>query len=169
MEDLMRDFYPGRSDTEDLLQRTDATNRLLGASTPLSLREYVDARLGLIGFGLCVYRFGIGWHLFGFALLFGPVSMLLSFWRDRAERQKAEERLRLVPFSSVSELRSIRKKVLGFSKKRYPASARIRRVRGRLMTMALWLQTIVIWSFISPLVLLFQTLPEKHAHTRVCQ
>ena len=290
IEELMRDFYPGHSDTDELLHRTDATNRLLGTSVPVFLREYVDARLGpasaptngdaaelesgsnridrrarnhlanairryadeaitafafdeeineirsattdgtvqfvvhslwyhyddckdhlagltkqewdyfqrlilllesdaelehvrqrrwsvrqviagmgLIGFGLCVYRFGIGWHLFGFALLFGPLSMLLSFWRDRADKRQAEERLRLAPFSSVSELRSIRRAVPAFSKRRYPAGAEIRRVHSRLMTMAVWFQTAVFRSFVSPLVLLFQTMPEKSAYTRICQ
>ena len=37
------------------------------------------------------------------------------------------------------------------------------------MTMAVWLHTAVLWSFISPLILLFQTLPEKEMQTRIRQ
>jgi hypothetical protein len=133
-----------------------------------SVRQVV-AGIGLIGFGLCVCRFGIGWHLFGFALLFGPVSILLSYWRNRSDRRQAEELLRLAPFSSISELRAIRRAVTGFSKKKYPAGARTRRVHSRLMTAAVWLQTAVLWSFISPLILLLQSLPEKEVHTRIRQ
>ena len=107
--------------------------------------------------------------MFGFAVLFGPLSILLSYWRSRSERRDAEERLRLAPYSSISELRAIRKAVTGFSKKKYPAGAKTRRVHSRLMTMAAWLQTAVLWSFISPLVLLFQTLPEKEVHTHIHQ
>ncbi len=120
LEELMREFYPGRSDADDLLRKADLTSTVADAPTQLSLREYV-------------------------------------------------ERLRLAPFSSISELRAIRKAVPGFSKKRYRARAEARRVHGRLMTVAIWLQTAVLWSFISPLILLFQTLPEKDVDTRICQ
>lgn len=133
-----------------------------------SVRQCV-AGIGLLGFGLCVFRFGIGWHMFGFALPLGPVSILLSYWRSRSERRQAEQRLRLAPFSSISELRAVRTAVPGFSKTQYPDGAHIRKVRSRLVTMAIWLQTVVLWSFVSPLILLFQTLPEKEMHTRIYQ
>ena len=133
-----------------------------------SVRQLV-AGVGLLGFGLCVFRYGIGWHLFGFALLFGPISILLSYWRNRSERQQAMERFRLEPFSSISELRAIRRTVPNFSKRRYPAGAEAKKIHSRLMTMMAWLQTIVLWSFVSPLILLFQSLPEKEVHTRIRQ
>lgn len=133
-----------------------------------SMRQLV-ATIGLTGFGLCVFRFGVGWHLFGFALLFGPVSILLSYWRNRSERRQDDERLRLAPFSSISELRAIRKTVSGFSKRKYPAGAEIRTVHSRLMTLAVCLQTAVLWSFLSPLILLFQSLPEREIRTRLRQ
>lgn len=133
-----------------------------------SVRQIV-AGIGLIAFGLCVYRFGIGWHLFGFALLFGPLSILLSYWRNHSKRWQDEERSRLIPFSSISELRAIRKTVSGFSKRRYPVSVKARRVHSRLMTIVVWFQTAVLWSFMSPLILLFQALPEKEISTRIHQ
>ena len=133
-----------------------------------SVRQVV-AGVGLIGFGLCVVRYGIGWHLFGLALLFGPISILLSYWRNHSARRQDEEQLRLVPFSSISELRAVRRSVPGFSKRAYPAGAKVRNIRSRLMTMTGWLQTIVLWSFTSPLILLFQTLPETEVKTRIRQ
>jgi hypothetical protein len=133
-----------------------------------SVRQVV-AGVSLIGFGWCAWRFGIGWHLFGLALLFGPVSILLSYWRSRSHRRQAEKQRSLAPFSSLSELRAVRRAVPGFSKSRYPAGAKLRRVHGRLMTTAVWLQTAVLWSFISPLILLFQALPEKEVQTRIRQ
>ena len=51
---------------------------------------------GLLAFARCVHRFGIGWHLFGFALLFGPLLILLAYGRTRTERRRAENRLPLV-------------------------------------------------------------------------
>jgi hypothetical protein len=133
-----------------------------------SIRQLV-AGLGLIGFGLCVYKVGIGWHLFGFALAFGPISIALSYWRNRSEMPEARKRIDLVPFSSFSELRATRKTVAGFSKRRYPAGYKTRNVHSRLMTTVVWFQTCVLWSFISPLILLFQVLPEKELETRIRQ
>lgn len=131
-----------------------------------SVRQIVAAA-ALLCFGLCVVRLGFGWHLFGVALGFGPISILLSSWRNHASWQRTNKRLDLLPFSSFSELRAIRKTTAGFSKKRYPAHMQVRRVHGRLVTIAVWIQTFVLWSFISPLVLLFQALPEKQAATRI--
>jgi hypothetical protein len=56
-----------------------------------------------------------------------------------------------------------------FSKKKYPAGAKPRRVHSRLMTVAAWFQTAVLWSFVSPLILLFQSLPKKEVHIRIRQ
>ncbi len=131
-----------------------------------SVRQMIAAA-GLIAFGLCVIRVGVGWHLFGFAVLFGPLSILLAHWRDRSEGQPAEEQLRLAPFSSFAELRAARKAVTYFSKKQYPAGAATRMVHSRLMTTAVWLQTAVLWSFVSPLILLFQALPETETNIRI--
>ena len=133
-----------------------------------SIRQPV-AGLGLIGFGLCVYQFGIGWHLFGFALAFGPISIALSYWRNHAEMAQSRKRFGLTPFSSLSELRAIHKAVAGFSKRKYPAGSKARSVHSRLMTTVVWFQSCVLWSFISPLILLFQTLPEKEMQTRIRQ
>ncbi len=46
LEGLMQEFYPGRSDSDDLLRQTDATSSVADTPSRLSLREYVDARIG---------------------------------------------------------------------------------------------------------------------------
>ena len=130
-----------------------------------SVRQVV-AGIALIGFGLCVSRIGIGWHLLGFALLFGPVSILLSYWRNCSERRQAEERLRLAPFSVDLRTACHPYGRLRLLEEEIPGWCQDQEIHSRLMTMAVWLQTAVLWSFISPLILLFQTLPEKEMHTQ---
>ena len=44
--ELIREFYPGRSDTDDLFRQTYLTNRVTDTPTRLCLREYVDAGMG---------------------------------------------------------------------------------------------------------------------------
>ena len=131
-----------------------------------SVRQVV-AGLALLGFGLCVAWLGVGWHLFGAALAFGPVSILLAYWKGRASARRNQEQIGLAPFASFAELRAVRKAVSGFAKRRYPGQTTTRTVHSRLLTMAVWLQTWVLWSFVAPLVLLFQTFPEKETTTRV--
>lgn len=127
----------------------------------------IVAGVAVIAFGLCIFRYGIGWHLSGFAVLFGPMSILLAYWPPPSAGSDAGEAVRLAPFSSISELRAVRKAVSGFTKRRYPAGSMIRKVHSRFVLMAAWLHTAVLWSFVSPVVLLFQALPAKEIHTRI--
>jgi len=131
-----------------------------------SVRQLI-AGMALVCFGLCVVWLGFGWHLFGVALVFGPVSILLAHWRSRSNTTPTKQALGLIPFSSFSELRAVRKAVAGFSKRKYPSHAKIRKVHSPLVIAAAWTNSIVLWSFISPLVLLFQAMPEKEATTRI--
>jgi hypothetical protein len=131
-----------------------------------SVRQIVAA-VALLCFGLCVMRLGIGWHLLAVAVLFGPISVLLSHWRNRSDMTQTQEQLSLLPFSSFAELRAVRKTVAGFSKRQYPSHARIRNVHGPLATMAAWMNLLILWSIGSPLVLLFHALPEKETTTRI--
>ena len=131
-----------------------------------SLRQII-AVVALLGFGLCVVWLGFGWHLFGVALAFGPVSILLARWRSYSDMKQTKEQLGLLPFSSFAELRATRKTTVGFSKRKYPSHVETRKVHGRLMVAAAWMNGMVLWSFVSPLILLFQTLPEKETTTRI--
>jgi hypothetical protein len=131
-----------------------------------SIRQLI-AGMALLCFALSVVWLGFGWHLFGVALAFGPVSILLAHWRSRANTMPNKQQLGLMPFSSFSELRAVRKTVAGFSKRKYPSQAKIRRVHSPLVIAAAWMNGIVLWSFVSPLVLLFQVMPEKEATARI--
>jgi hypothetical protein len=131
-----------------------------------SVRQIVAA-IALAGFGLCVVWVGWGWHLLAVSVAFGPISIVLSYWRRASTSQPTRPELSLVPFSSFSELRAVRKTVNGFSRRRYPPHARIRNVHGPLATMAAWMNLFVLRSLGSPLVLLLQALPEKETTTRI--
>jgi hypothetical protein len=130
-----------------------------------SVRQIVAA-VALAGFGLCVAWLGGGWHLLAVSIAFGPISIGLSYWRRALAPQPTRPQLGLVPFSSFSELRAVRKAASGFAKRRYPRHARIRNVHGPLATMAAWMNLFILWSLGSPLVLLLQALPEKETTIR---
>ena len=48
IEELLRDFHPGQPNTDALLRKLDMTSSVVDTANParLSLREYVDARIG---------------------------------------------------------------------------------------------------------------------------
>ena len=106
-------------------------------------------------------QLGLGWHFVAAAIVLGPVSMLISNWKRRAMPEPTPEQVALTPYSSFAELRAVRKTVAGFSKRQYPSHARIRNVHGPLTIAVGWMNLYVLWSIGSPLVLLFQALPEK--------
>jgi hypothetical protein len=60
----------------------------------------------------------------------------------------------LMPFGSVSELLSLRRKVRNFVKARYPARLGSRQIRCPVGAAAMWLHFGVVW------LILFQMLPE---------
>jgi hypothetical protein len=131
-----------------------------------SVRQLIAA-IALLGLGLCIARFGIGWYLIGIALALGPISILLSYWRHHADAEARKRRLGLQPFSSYSELRTVRRKVTGFSKRRYPSHMRIRKVHSPLAESGIWMYTFVLWSLGSPFFLLFQVMPEKQTRIQL--
>jgi hypothetical protein len=125
------------------------------------------AMLALAGFATCIAWLGFGEQVIAVAFAFGPISLLLAYWRRRSEGKPTQEELGLTPFASFAELRSVRKGTTAFSKRRYPADAKIRNVHGRLGMFAAHLNGVVLWWFASPLVLLFQALPEREQKVRV--
>ena len=116
-----------------------------------------------IAFGL-----GFGAHLLAFALPFGPVSILLS-WFDSRRRAKAPaaDEIGLTPFPSVGSLLSARRKVASFVKVRYPSSIAGRRVRDPIIARLMWVPWAVMWCMFSPVALFFQMLPERESKTRI--
>jgi hypothetical protein len=131
-----------------------------------SVRQLV-AGIAILGFGLCVVQLGLGWHLVAVAIVLGPVSMLISYWKRHAMPEPTPQQVALIPYSSFAELRAVRRRVVGFSKRQYPRHATLRNVHGPLATAMAWMNMYILWFIGSPLVLLFQTLPEKETTIRI--
>jgi len=129
--------------------------------TVWSVRQAIALCLVVFSVSFLVH-FGIGYHLLAAVVPLGVVSMLLSYWRYRPVRQRLRKGAALMPFSSVGQLLSVRRRVRGFDKKKYPAHLRDRRVRDPLLEAILHIRYRALWLLFSPLVLLAQTFPERN-------
>jgi len=118
-------------------------------------------------FGVAVVKMGWGYHLLVVTIPLGVVSMLLSHWRSRHEARRLHDQTALMPFGSVSELLSLRRKVRNFVKARYPAHLGTRRIRSPLGSAAMWLHFGAVWLVFSPVALAFQMLPEPEHRWKV--
>ena len=127
----------------------------------------LTAGICLAVFTCAAVRSGFGDHLFFVAVPLGIVSMLLSYWRRRARAPHDRTLLPVVPFSSISEVLSVRHRVAQFSKSPYPRVLESRRIRGPVGEAVLWVPCILLWLMFSPLVLLFQSMPEDWSVPRV--
>ncbi len=118
-------------------------------------------------FGLAVVRTGWGYHLLVVTFPLGVVSMLLYHWRSRVETRRLHEQTALVPFDSASQMLSLRRKVRNFAKARYPVRLGNRRIRSPVTSAFMWLHAGVAWLMFSPLVLMFQAVPEPEHRWKV--
>jgi hypothetical protein len=118
-------------------------------------------------FVLAVAKTGFGYHLLVVTIPLGVVSMLLSHWRSRDEARRLHDQTALMPFGSVSELLSLRRKVRNFVKARYPARLGSRQIRGPVSAAAMWLHFGVVWLILSPVALTFQMMPEPEHRWKV--
>ena len=125
------------------------------------------AAVCLVLFGLAVAKTGFGYHLLVVTMPLGLVSMLLSHWRSSDEARRLHDQTALMPFGSVSELLSLRRKVRNFAKARYPARLGSRQIRGPVSAAAMWLHFGVVWLIFSPVALAFQMLPEPEHRWKV--
>ena len=125
------------------------------------------AAVCLVLFGLAVAKTGFGYHLLVVTMPLGLVSMLLSHWRSRDEARRLHDQTALMPFGSVSELLSLRRKVRNFVKARYPARLGSRQIRGPVSAAAMWLHFGAVWLIFSPVALAFQMLPEPEHRWKV--
>ena len=121
--------------------------------------------LGL--FGLAVVKTGFGNHLYCATVPLGIISMLVAHWRSCVEARRLRDQTALVPFGSVSEMLSLRRKVRNFVKGRYPARLGGRQIRSPLTSAAMWLHFGVVWLLFSPVALVFQALPEPEQKWKV--
>jgi hypothetical protein len=98
----------------------------------------------------------------------GAVSIAISYWRNRkATREVDKNQIALMPFSSVSELLPLRRRVQSFRKRKYPAGMTPFQIRTPSEEAAMKLQSYAAWLRFSPLVLTFQVLPMTETDTRI--
>jgi hypothetical protein len=112
-------------------------------------------------FAVVVAKTGWDSHLFLVTIPLGGVSVLLKLWHSNIEEIRLCQQAPLVPFGSVSELRSLRRKVRGFVKSRYPTRLGSRQIRGPISEAFNWLHFVVVWLMFSPVALFIQALPER--------
>jgi len=126
----------------------------------------IVAALAFAGFAAWAWRSGLGWHLLGLAIPFGPISLLLASWRKRADRRDPRE-LHRAPFASFAELRAVRESAPQFAKQRYPGREVVREIHSPLVSALAHGNAVALWSLASPVILLCQALPEKETQIRV--
>ncbi|MFH0794460.1 MAG: hypothetical protein V2A74_10555, partial [bacterium] len=131
-----------------------------------TVRQFV-ALVALALFGWFTPLFGFGEGLFALAIPFGVVSILLLYWRNRSTRKVSREEIVLIPFSQVSEILRIRRRIAGFFKKKYPSRLRSREIRTRSSALMQEAPFYAFWLIFSPIVLLFQAFPETELEHRV--
>jgi hypothetical protein len=125
------------------------------------------AAVCLAVFGVAVAKTGFGYDLLCVTVPLGIVSMLLSHWRSCVEARRLHDQTALLPFGSVSELLSLRRKVRNFVKARYPAHLGTRQIRGPVSSALMWLHFGAVWLIFSPLALAFQMMPEPDHRWKV--
>ncbi len=125
------------------------------------------AAVCLASFLVALVKTGFGSHLFVATVPLGLVSMLLSHWHSRVQARRMDGQTALIPFGSMSELLSFRRRVTNFAKTRYPIHVGSRRIRGPLGAAANWLHFAIGWLLYSPVALTFQLLPESERRWRV--
>lgn len=123
------------------------------------------ALAALIGFGWVAMRLGWGYHLLAAAMPFGAVSIGIAWFREATAAADPCDPLAF-PFTGFAELRAVYK-AAAFTKAPYPRRIAPRQIRSPLLTRTIQLRTYVVWLMLSPIVLLFQTLPIRQTQTRV--
>ncbi len=125
------------------------------------------AALCLAVFAVVVAKTGWGYHLFWATVPLGCVSVFLNLWQSSLEEAQFRKKSSLIPFGSLSELRSLRRKVRGFVKSTYPVRHGPRQTRGPIRGAFNELYFVGMWLLFSPLTLLVQTLPEREVRWNV--
>lgn len=122
-------------------------------------------------FLFCWHLYSYGFHPF---LLFitaplGVISILISRYQLKSSLKSIPSDIKLMPFNSFSQLRSIRRTVSDFIKKPYPDSLGPRQIRSKGVQRALSLQFYIAWLAFSPLALFAQIFPGTEESVSVIQ
>jgi hypothetical protein len=126
-----------------LLLKSDATVVVERGQPKWTVRQAIAAA-GLVVAGWTVWATGWGSHLLIFNIPLGVVSMGLSYWRGRAESTSDPHGGAVAPFGSAAQLRSTRRAVHEFDKRRYPGRLARRRIRSPLVDRAAGGQTFAV-------------------------
>jgi len=130
-----------------------------------SIKQLIAA-VALCGFAYFAVQFGWGQHLLILSIPFGFVSIALSFWRHRDETAPDPYAPIIFPFATFSDLATAYRSS-DFRKTQYPKQIGTRTIRSPFMTAFWQLHAYTIWLILSPIPLLFQTLPDRQTETRV--
>ncbi len=128
-----------------------------------SLTQLV-ALIALVGFGWIAIQLGWGTHLLAAAMPFGILSLVLSRLRRTTAATGPHDPL-VFPFAGFADLKAAYEQV-AFKKARYPRHIASRRIRWPLLTKTIEWKGYLLWMMLSPLVLLFQTLPIRETQVR---
>lgn len=129
--------------------------------------QFIAAFL-LVLFVASTFREGFGGHLIGFALPFGPPSMILAWFNQRRQQKNTtRSEISLTPFPTFGSLLAVRRLVVGFRKHSYPHAIAKRRIRDYLTEKLMWIPWSMMWCMFSPIVLFFQMLPRRMYETRI--
>ena len=127
----------------------------------------------LLLYGVMAYFMGFGSHLLFAHAACGIVSMGLAYWRYHPAASPSHRKQQaLAPFSSVSELLAVRRKVRCFTKGKYSPAIEERRIRNVILNAAMLvvfvaLPALPFWLTLSPLVLFGQSIGEVDVAPRV--
>ena len=125
------------------------------------------AATGVIFFLMAVLKMGWGTHLFCITAPLGLVSIMISRWRSWDAERRFRKIQPLVPFGTMAEMLVVRRKAKEFIKIKYPLQLNKRRIRSSMGEAANWLHFFAGLLFISPLVLLYQSFPERDEYCKV--
>ncbi len=149
-----------------LILKSDADLVKETGKSAWTVRQAV-ASLCLVVFAVVVTTTGWGYHLFYATVPLGCVSVFLHFRYSSLEVSRFKQQAPLIPFGSISELRSLRRIVRGFVKSPYPLRLGSRQIRGPVSAAFNELYFVVVWLLFSPLTLLVQALPEREVRWNV--
>jgi hypothetical protein len=124
------------------------------------------ASFALAGFVWAAFRLGFGYPLLALVVPFGLFSILLARWRRWSDAARDTD-WRRFPFSSLAEIRAVRRRCPRFQKQHYPEHLEQRKIRTWTSGRVLAMPTYAAWVLLAPLVLIFQMLPEKERDRKI--
>lgn len=135
------------------------------SSTRWSVKQLIAA-VALCTFAYFGIQTGWGLHLLILSIPCGAISIVLSFWRSRHASPPDPYAPIIFPFATIADLATAYR-LSGFHKTQYPKHIGSRVIRSPFMAVFWQIHAYVVWLILSPIPLVFQTLPEHHTDTRI--